>query len=426
MKKLFLISLLTLPVVNAMAQDDDLYFAPDMTGVIENVQENSPSVNVRTPRRTETAVYDKSKLSVYNNSSRDEDEYNRRYNFSSDYQTEGGADYSLDYESNDTIFNTDTIYDDTDDYAYSRRILRFHSPRVAVALSSPYYWDLVYGYGVYDYLYDAYYDPFFYSWGWGYGWSWGPWSCWYGGLWGWHHPYRWSYWGWGPGWHHGHYGRYYGWNHGRYSDRGGMGGFRNRYDKGHSIRTSHLANGGNASLSRGTFGGRSNSIASRGNTTRSLRGGDRVGLRSNPRAGRTDGGRGVASRSSYADYSRSRSVNTPDSRVYNRTTAQNRTSYDRPSSSRSTYTPSRSSSTYNSRSTYTPSRSTSTYNSRSTYTPSRSSSTSRSYTPSRSSSSGSFGGGRSSFGGGGRSGGFGGGGGRGGGFGGGRGGGGRR
>ncbi len=418
MKRLFLLSLAALPFINISAQDDDLYFTPDMNGVVEEVQANKPSTG-----RVDDSVYENSKYSVYNTNARDEDEYNRRYNFSGGYQTEGGSDYSLDYESNDTVFNTDTIYDDTDDYAYSRRILRFHSPRVAVALSSPYYWDLVYGYGVYDYLYDAYYDPFFYSWGWGYGWSWGPWSCWYGGLWGWHHPYHWSYWGWGPGWrHHGYWGGY-AWNHGRYSDRGGRGGFRNRFDHGKSIRTSHLANGGNSSLSRGTFGGRSNGIASRSvSSTRSLRGGDGVGLRANNnRSSRTTVSRGNVSRGSYADYSRSRSVTTPDSRITNRSvgrsTTQNRTSYNRPSSSRSTYTPSRSS-----------------YESgRSVYTPSRSSSNnsysrpSRSYSaPSRSSSSGSFGGGRSSFGGG-RSGGFGGGGGsRGGGFGGGGGRGGRR
>ena len=416
MKKLVLLSLLALPVVNVMAQDDDdLYFKPDMTGVVEDVQNNIPAVNRNSQRIT---TYDNSKLAVYNNNSRDEDEYNRRYNFSTDYQTEGGADYSLDYESNDTVFNTDTIIDSTDDYAYSRRLLRFHSPRVAVALSSPYYWDLVYGYGVYDYLYDAYYDPFFYSWGWGYGWSWGPWSCWYGGLWGWHYPYRWAYWGWGPGWHHGYWGHRYAWNHGRYSNRGGLGAFRNRFDRGQRIRTSQLANGGNASMSRGTFGGRTSGIASRGNVnTRSLRGGERVGLRNNAnntRSLRVGDSRGVASRSSYADYTRSRSISTPDSRVTNRTigrpTAQNRTTYNRPSSSRSTYTPSRSS-FEGGRSTYTPSRTTSTPN-RSYSTPSRSSS---SFGGGRSS----FGGGRSSFGGGGRSGGFGGGGGRSGGFGGG-------
>ena len=412
MKRLFLLSLAVLPFVNTMAQDDDLYFKPDMTGVVEDVQ-TAPAADRNASRRSSVYVRDNSKLAVYNTNARDEDEYNRRYSSVAGYQTEGGADYSLDYESNDTVFNTDTIYD-TDDYAYSRRILRFHSPRVAVALSSPYYWDLVYGYGVYDYLYDAYYDPFFYSWGWGYGWSWGPWSCWYGGLWGWHYPYRWSYWGWGPGWHHGWHG-HYAWNHGRYSDRGG---FRNRFDRGQSIRTSQLANGGNASRSAGTFSGRSNGIASRSvSSSRSLRGGDGVGLRANnASSARTATGRSVGARSSYADYARSRSVNTPDSRVTNtvtsRTANQNRTSYTRPSSSRSTYTPSRSS-YEGGRSVYTPSRSTSSSSSssRSTYTPSRSSS--GSYSSGRSS----FGGGRSGgfSGGGGRSGGFGGGGGRGGG-----------
>ena len=197
MKRFFLLTLIALPLTHAMAQDDDLYFTPDLEGKVETVR------RVRSPRisaNDEVSVYENSKYAVYNSNSRDEDEYNRRFSFNPS-AGEDGVDYSLDYESNDTVFNTDsTSIDQTDDYAYSRRILRFHSPRAAVALSSPYYWDLVYDYGIYDYMYDAYYDPFFYSWGWRYGWSWGPWSCWYGGLWGWNYPYHWSYWGWGPGW----------------------------------------------------------------------------------------------------------------------------------------------------------------------------------------------------------------------------------
>ena len=405
MKKFILLSLFALPLVNVMAQDDDMYFSSNMSGEVEEVNYNKPSDVRKSERRSNSFVYDKSKLAVYNNNSRDEDEYNRRYSFNTDYQTEGGADYSMDYESNDTIFNTDSISDDSEDFKYSRRILRFHSPRVAVALSSPYYWDLVYDWGVYDYLYDAYYDPFFYTWGWGYGWSWGPWSCWYGPFWGWHHPYAWHYWGWGPGWYHGwHHGGYY-WNNGRYAHRGGT--FSNR-GTGANIRTNALPNGGNARLSRGTFAGRSNGIASRTslNTVRSRA---NASIASNGR--QSIGGRSaIGSRSSYSDYTRSRSNNSIGGRSIS--SNQDRTTYNRTSSSRysnnsrSTYTPSE-------RSTYTPSnRSTYTPSSRSTYTPS-----SRSYSAPSRSSGGSFGGSRG--------GGFGGGS-RGGGFGGGRGGGGRR
>lgn len=387
MKRAILIVLSVITAVHLYAQDDDMYFSNNMSGEVESVQ--APT-STDASYKSRPMSYDKSKLAVYNTNARNDDEYNRRYSFSSSYQTEGGADYSMDYESNDTVFNSDSLSYDDEDYYYSRRLLRFHSPRVAVALSSPYYWDLVYGYGIYDYMWDAYYDPFFYTWGWGYGWSWGPWSCWYGSFWGWHHPYAWSYWGWGPGWHGHHY-----WNNGRYSHRGGN--FVNRSNNGGRIRTNALPNGGNASLSRGTFGSRNNGIASRstlGNISR-----DRA-VSSRNRS--SLGNRTVSSRSSYSDYANTRTNHS----VGNRSTQnpQSRSIYSRQSSTRSTtYSPNNSS-----RSTYTPSRSTSAP-SRSTYTPSRSSG---SYSaPSR----GSYGGGGGFSGGGSRGGGFGGGGSRGGG-----------
>ncbi len=379
MKRAILVLLSVIASVHLYAQDDDMYFSNKMDGEVEAVQTTTSARTNSSLYRSRTASFDNSKLAVYNSNSRDDDEYNRRYSFSSGYQTEGGADYSKDYESNDTVFNSDSLSYDDEDYYYSRRLLRFHSPRVAVALSSPYYWDLVYGYGIYDYMWDAYYDPFFYTWGWGYGWSWGPWSCWYGSFWGWHHPYAWSYWGWGPGWH----GRY-AWNHGRYSHRGGN--FVNRDNNGGRIRTNALPNGGNASLSRGTFGTRNNGIASRstlGNLSR-----DRVVPSRNRSA---LGNRTVNSRSSYSDYANTRTNNS----VGNRSTQnpQSRSIYSRQSSTRSTtYSPN------NSNRTYTPSRSTSAP-SRSTYTPSRSSSNSTYSAPSR----GGFGGGGGSFGGGGGS-----------------------
>ncbi len=390
MKRSILLSLIFMSFVSMWAQDDDLYFTPTSPTFSDTESYNHDS-NVY-----ENEPFEKSMLSVYNINSRDDDEYNRRYVGGMGYQTEGGSNY--DYESNDTIFNTDSIDDGTEDYEYSRRILRFHSPRVGIALSSPYYWDLVYNYGIYDYMYDAYYDPFFYTWGWRYGWSWGPWSSWYGPFWGWHHPYAWSYWGWGHGWHHGRYA----WNHGRYSNRGG--GIQNRFDKGERIRTNTLANGGNASLSRGTFGSRSNTLASRSNL------GTTINRNNRSLANRNN----IGGRSSYSDYSNSRSQSSQGGRstltrqqsrptLSNRGTEDRRT-YSRPSSSR-TITPSNSNNNVN-RSVSTPSRS-----NYSSSRPSYSGSSNRSI-------GGSFGGSRggSSFGGGSRGGGgFGGGGGRGGG-----------
>lgn len=392
MKRSVLLSLIFMPFVSLMAQDDDLYFTPT-SPTTSNQNYSNYNIGI-----VDDEPFEQSKLVVYNDNSRDDDEYNRRYSGSMDYQTGGGADY--DYESNDTVFNTDSISDEMDDYEYSRRILRFHSPRVGIALSSPYYWDLVYNYGIYDYMYDAYYDPFFYTWGWRYGWSWGPWSSWYGPFYGWHHPYAWSYWGWGYGWHHGHHA----WNHGRYSNRGG--GIHNRFNNGSNIRTNTLPNGGNASLSRGTFGGRYNALASRGT----------LGSPSSRNRATNINRNNLSGRGSYSDYANSRTQNTlagrgrastQQGRPSSNRENQDRRTYSRPSSSR-TITPSNS----NRPSTSRPSSPT---------RPSTSSQSRPSYSGSgRGSYGGSFGGGgRSggSFGGGGRSGGggFGGGGGRGGG-----------
>lgn len=206
--------------------DDDLYFTPT-----KKSQKTSAVQTVK----------------VYSDNGRDDDEYNRRYSaYAGAWQTGGAAD-SL---AADTAYveSSGSDYDLTDpenDYVYSRRILRFHSPRFGFAISSPYYWDLVYGWGVYDYLYDPYYDcfydPFYWSWGWGYGYSWAyrPWNTWYGPIWGWHHaPHGWHDWGWGPMWH----------DHGpvaRYTGRGlGAGRFaENRFATNTVSRAVNSANG---------------------------------------------------------------------------------------------------------------------------------------------------------------------------------------
>lgn len=335
---ILLFTMVLLPSVMYAQYDDDMYFTPSTEQ--NSTQKSStpamrPSSSTYSSRRTVPA-----QVSVYNSNPRNTDEYNRRGQGDSSYagswQTSGG------YNSTDTTLtaevenvNTDNgrDLDDEDDYYYSRRILRFHSPRVGIALSSPWYWDLVYDYGCYDYLWDAYvYDPFYWNYGWSYGWGWGPWSAWYGSIWGWHHPYAWSYWGWGwnGGWsHHPHHdGHDYVWNRGRYWNRGTV---RNNYSNGQRIRTSALANGGLASTSRGTFAGRTSATSSRSGMTRQ----SVVG-----------GGRGSA----YSDYARQRGISSSSRTSATRSrmvtsSDQSRSTYTRPSSSRtSTYTPNRTSS----------------------------------------------------------------------------------
>ncbi len=189
-------------VVSISAQDDDdLYFTPSRKKAKTEVQ----APVYAQPGTVSVVPTEKPQVEVYNNNSRSDDEYNRRdKNQNVAWQTGGSAEDSVSYDSSDAISRYD-LNDPELDFAYSRRLLRFHSPSIGIALSSPYYWDLVYGYGVYDYFYDPfyydYYDPFFWNYGWGYGYAWGPWNSWYGPFWGWNHPYHWSYWGIGPTWH---------------------------------------------------------------------------------------------------------------------------------------------------------------------------------------------------------------------------------
>ena len=187
-------------VLSMNAQDDDLYFVPQTkkanSGVYtasSNRSGDITTINAQPPV-----------LAVYGNSTRSEDEYNRRYRTDDgSWQISGGEGDSLAY-----VENPDSIYDINNpelDYLYSRRILRFHSPRLGFYVASPYYWDLVYGYGAFDYYYTSYYDPFYWNYGWGYGYASGPWDYWYGPIWGWSHPAHWGTWGHGPGWSHSHH-----------------------------------------------------------------------------------------------------------------------------------------------------------------------------------------------------------------------------
>lgn len=203
MKRLLILALVILPML-AVAQDD-LYFtsskkakeaAQKQTVQRQNVQRQNVDMRARTETVSAPSVVD------YHSNRRSDDEYNRRYSYSGDTQNAGGL-YADSLEARvEEVDGDDYDMDDPElDYRYSRRLVRFHGPRVYV-LASPYYWDLYYRYGAWDYLYDPY-DPWYWHYGWRYGWSWGPWDCWYGGIWGWHHPHAWAYWGWGPAWHHG-------------------------------------------------------------------------------------------------------------------------------------------------------------------------------------------------------------------------------
>jgi hypothetical protein len=293
MKKTLLISLLTLclpAMLAAQTDDDDLYFVPKKkkevktTQVVTTVRPTTETVVVQP-----TVVVKDVKGNV-----RDVDEYNRRY-------TSRENTFSVD---NDTLYIEEKPLDEQgewvngfegsqDDYEYAMRIVRFRNPRYAIPVSSPLYWDVVYGLypswdwnvyddGLYAYVFPTYTNRLWWDWRWdSFGWGWrSPWyySSWYGpsywgGYWGaswawggfgWGGHYHWGDFGWG-----GHWGGH-GWNTpgvnvpGRFA---GSGRFNQVASRGGMTR------GGQINMNRGgrtSMGGNRSMIGSR-----SMMGGNR-------------------------------------------------------------------------------------------------------------------------------------------------------
>ena len=236
MKKIVWISLMIacLPF-GLMAQNanDDLYFIP------KKKTEKATKVVVE-KKSTPTTVYASPASTVVvkdvNGNVRDVDEYNRRYT---------SHDNTFMVE-NDTLYIEEKPYDERgewvngfegsqSDYEYAMRIVRFRNPRFAIPVSSPLYWEVVYGLpswewnifddGFYAYVFPTYSNSLWWNWRYSWGFSWG--SSWYCGNY-WHNP-HWGYTPWHYShWHHSHwYPTYrpqphYGWV-------GGGGYWGNRY-----------------------------------------------------------------------------------------------------------------------------------------------------------------------------------------------------
>ena len=225
MKRVLLITMLMGIVGSAWAQHDDLYFVPKKKKVQTEVV-NEP----KEEPLAEATTSDAKTLSVTTVNIKgldiDEDAYNRR----GSYLTEQG-DAVSEFAMNDEGFvliteEGDTLWMDTDtlrlthiedgegwingfdgsetDYEYAMRIVRFRNPRYAIPVSSPLYWDVVYGgalwpswqWNVYDdgmyayvfptssnWYYSDYMMGYPYGWGghWGYtygwGYHWGSYTC---------------------------------------------------------------------------------------------------------------------------------------------------------------------------------------------------------------------------------------------------------
>lgn len=406
MKKIVLLSLvaLSLPLgMMAQSNDDDLYFVPSKDQKQEEVKpmvKKEPKV-----RAGATTIYTSPGTTVVvedrkgnKRDMRDVDEYNRRYS---------SRDNEFDLVD-DTLYVKEKAVSDLDgewvngfngsqdDYEYAERIIRFRNPRFAVSISSPLYWDIVYGtnpwdWNVYTDGFYAYAFPTFtnrlwwdwrYNYGPGWGWGWSPYYAWggyYPGYWGGYYP---GYWGphWGhnhgyyPGWGGGHWAR-----HNTYTDRRSYGPLRSSGSSRPSGSSNIRRTDSYSTRSQGTP-----VTPSSGNDGRMNYGSRRVvGVRDSERPSSTT--RTDASSTRRSTYTRPSSTRTStyegtrnnagSSSGVNRSSSSKRSTYNRGSST----APSRSNAVPNTR------RSTNT----NTYSRGNSSST-RSYSPSSSGSSRSY------------------------------------
>ena len=133
----------------AMAQNDDLYFVPKKEKKAETKTEVRQVTRQTTTTTTTTASVPPATTVVVKDvtgKTRDIDEYNRRY-------TSRENTFSM---QNDTLYIEEKPYGERgewvngfegsqDDYEYAMRIVRFRSPAYAIPISSPLYWDVVYG-----------------------------------------------------------------------------------------------------------------------------------------------------------------------------------------------------------------------------------------------------------------------------------------
>ena len=396
-------------LVMAQNVDDDLYYVPSKTKKVQAkaaeqkteaeaarktvvVNSGTPSTTVVVPTGTQVVVKGNTK------NKRSVDEYNRRYT--------GDATVS----NRAAVISGETNYDEeldgewvggyegnADDYEYATRIIRFRNPRFAISISSPYYWDVVYGLNSWEWnvFVDDYYAYVFPTWtnrlwfDWRFstaGWGWG-WSTWYHPWYtSWHSPWHFGwYGGWHP-WHTGWYGGWYGGWHGPHHYYG-WGGYHYR-PQNYTFRGAPGARSNYSGVTRrgGNYGGNQVGVNNSSVRTRTGTTGTRVrttGTRTTAN-GRVVSGTGTRVRTNSGSATRG-SVNTNSTgtrvRGTSGTTINTRSGSTVRSSSGTNGTRSRTyspSGTQNNRS-YSPGSSSSTRVRSNSSTPTRSSSSTRSY-----------------------------------------------
>lgn len=348
--KHFVLSLMLMFAVGATAQVDDMYFVPN-----KSEKKNKSVRNSEKPQMVTTQEY---LLGDETWNGIDEDEYNRRGHLTSVTSEDVENEETIYEEVEDTLYLSEETVDE--DFSYSSRILRFHSPRV-VMLSSPWYWDIVYTSGVDSWLicddgiyWDVYPAYSYYS-SWYYpAWSWNFTF----GHWGYYNHFCWDYWH-APVWHGHHHHHYYphpgGGHHGHFV--GGPGLRDNRRppvidmrtgklyassvrNERPTVRNNNVIHGGNSNVSSENTKGnntvqndREKTYVRRGRTGSTTANGiQRAGADDKNKRGTNVRGNSSVNRTNY------RGTGKDNTKRERRTTTQNKRErdYNRPSSTRNT------------------------------------------------------------------------------------------
>ncbi len=185
MKKYLTLLILALAVTTVHAQDDDVYFVPSKSSQAQSTQQGTTRPKSHYTPITEDTYDADNWAAGRGNNGWDVDAYNRRTQ-------------ATDTASN--ISGQDAPYadDENTDGSYTSLLVRFHSPRIGVYVSSPYYSVLTDYYWADPWLspwYGGFYYSSWYGWGWNWGWPYyGPayaWNPWWDYGWGWRPPHFW-------------------------------------------------------------------------------------------------------------------------------------------------------------------------------------------------------------------------------------------
>ncbi|RGN44125.1 MULTISPECIES: hypothetical protein [unclassified Bacteroides] len=357
MKKIVLLSFMVmcLPLAGmAQSFDDDLYYTPKDKGTSSEDRKTERTEEVKTTPEREGYVPAGAAFVVKDRKGnvRDVDEYNRRYD-SSDNTFTMENDTLVIQEKDDADRGewVNGFDGSEDDYEYAMRIVRFRNPRFAIPISSPLYWDVVYGVnswdwnvyddGFYAYAFPTYTNRLWWDWRFGsFGITWG--FPYYSGYWGWggYYPGYWGgYWGHHHGWYdpwygHGHWGRpsYY---DNRPSYYGGVGSTRPGGAVSSRPGVSSTRPSGSVSGTRPSNGrvvGTRPSTSSRPSaSTRPSSSSGSISTRPSMSGSRVDGT--SSNRSSSSGYTRSSSSRPSSSSSYNRSSSTRRSSSYTPSES---------------------------------------------------------------------------------------------